>query len=212
MEKTCKFCKSKIDAEAIKCPKCGTDQRSWFARHPILTFFCLIFISCFMITISLMSPDQQKTTKTSNDPVSETISEEYKTSLAESFCTNRSNGKKYFDLEPIAKYLSGEDDGSKSISNTTQKPSSDNCKKVAEWCLSTWNKEECEDMANKKIWIGMNELQLEISWGNPNDKNNTTGSWGTHSQWVYGDPIYGANYVYLEGKNEDSMIVTSWQN
>ena len=58
----------------------------------------------------------------------------------------------------------------------------------------------------------MNELELNLSWGNPNDKNNTTGSWGIHTQWVYGNPIYEANYVYLEGKDSDSMKVTSWQN
>ena len=35
--KKCKACKSEIDPKATKCPKCGADQRIWFARHPIWT-------------------------------------------------------------------------------------------------------------------------------------------------------------------------------
>ncbi|TXH00283.1 MAG: DUF4352 domain-containing protein [Candidatus Moraniibacteriota bacterium] len=35
--KTCKSCKKEIDNEAKKCPYCQTDQRIWFAKHPILT-------------------------------------------------------------------------------------------------------------------------------------------------------------------------------
>lgn len=208
MKKTCKACKSQIDAKATKCPKCGTDLRSWFARHPILTILGLLLIvpsaiSGFIKGFLPYNP---------NTPTPEAITEEYKTSLANSFCKNRSDGKPYFNLQPIVKSFAGEDYDSKLIYNTTQKPSSDDCKKVSEWCLKAWSKQECEDIADKKIWIGMKELQLNISWGNPNDKNNTTGSWGIHSQWVYGNPIYGANYVYLEGIDESSMKVTSWQN
>lgn len=208
MKKTCKACKSEIDAKATKCPKCGTDLRNWFARHPILTILLALLIlpsvfSGFMKGISSTS---------SNTRAPEVISEEYKATLTESFCKNRSDGKGYFDLAPVAKIFSGEKDNGKLIYNTSKKPSSDDCKKVAEGCLQIWSKTECEDVANKKIWIGMNELQLEISWGNPNDKNNTTGSWGIHTQWVYGNPIYGASYVYLEGKDSDSLKVTSWQN
>lgn len=35
--KACKSCKKEIDNEAKKCPYCQTDQRIWFAKHPILT-------------------------------------------------------------------------------------------------------------------------------------------------------------------------------
>jgi hypothetical protein len=63
-------------------------------------------------------------------------------------------------------------------------------------------------MAEHKLWLGMSETQLKITMGIPDDKNNTVGGWGVHSQWVYGD----STYVYLEGKNKDDMIVTSWQD
>ncbi len=208
MKKTCKACKSEIDAGATKCPKCGTDLRNWFARHPVWTILIalLVFPSVISGFMKGISPN------TSNVPAPEVISEEYKASLADSFCKNRSDGKAYFDLSPVAKSFAGEKDDTKLIYNTTKKPLASDCRKVADGCLGIWPKQECEDVANKKIWIGMSELQLNLSWGNPNDKNNTTGTWGIHTQWVYGNPIYGANYVYLEGKDSDSMKVTSWQN
>ena len=35
--KKCKACQKDIDDKAKKCPHCQTDQRNWFARHPIMT-------------------------------------------------------------------------------------------------------------------------------------------------------------------------------
>lgn len=206
--KVCKACKTAIDPKATKCPKCGTDQRGWFRRHPILTFLMVLFLSPFMIMASSKTPQTSMT----SSPSPTGYTEEYKTSLGETFCKNRNDGTPYFDIAPIAKDYDGKGDNNAIIYNTTEKPSSDDCKKVAAWCLEAWKKQECENMANKKIWIGMDDLALEIAWGNPNDKNNTTNTYGTSSQWVYGNPIYGANYVYLEGKDKNSMTVTSYQN
>lgn len=89
------------------------------------------------------------------------------------------------------------------------KPAAENCKKVVDICLKLWTPEECRSIAETKIWIGMDEDQLILSWGLPNDKNNSTYTFGVHSQWVYGD--FGP-YVYLEGKDSSSMKVTSWQD
>lgn len=41
--KRCKFCQSKIDIKATRCPKCQGDLRSWWRRHPILTFLMILF-------------------------------------------------------------------------------------------------------------------------------------------------------------------------
>lgn len=41
--KKCKACQSEIDEKATKCAKCGSDQRGWFKRHPIITGI-LVFI------------------------------------------------------------------------------------------------------------------------------------------------------------------------
>lgn len=50
--KKCKKCKTDIDNKATKCPHCQSDQRNWFRRHPVWTFFilCLVvppFLSSF---------------------------------------------------------------------------------------------------------------------------------------------------------------------
>jgi len=46
--KKCKSCQSEIDQKATKCPHCQTDQRNWFARHPISTVI-LVLIVLFII-------------------------------------------------------------------------------------------------------------------------------------------------------------------
>lgn len=88
-------------------------------------------------------------------------------------------------------------------------PTSENCQKVVDICMELWNAEDCQKVAERKIWIGMTQDQLILSWGLPNDRNNSTYSFGVHSQWVYG--TFGS-YVYLEGKDDNSMTVTSWQD
>ena len=45
-----------------------------------------------------------------------------------------------------------------------------------------------------KVRIGMTKEMCRESWGEPEDINKTTGSYGTHEQWVYG---YGS-YLYFE--------------
>ena len=58
----------------------------------------------------------------------------------------------------------------------------------------------------RKIGVGMRGIEIIYSLGYPNDINTTTTSDNTHEQWIYGDPIYGATYVYL-----DNWVVTSYQ-
>lgn len=58
----------------------------------------------------------------------------------------------------------------------------------------------------RKIGIGMKNVEVIYSLGYPNDINSSTADSGTWEQWVYGNPIYGANYVYL-----DNGVVTSYQ-
>ncbi|WP_141213309.1 hypothetical protein [Janthinobacterium sp. PC23-8] len=54
------------------------------------------------------------------------------------------------------------------------------------------------------VRIGMTAKQVRASnWGGPESINRSTGSYGTHEQWVYG----GGNYIYFE-----NGIVSSIQN
>lgn len=69
----------------------------------------------------------------------------------------------------------------------------------------SWSSVECERIAERKIWLGMDEEQLIASWGHPTDINRTVSAHGSREQWVY-RRSYQTSYVYLE---EGS--VTSWQ-
>lgn len=67
-----------------------------------------------------------------------------------------------------------------------------------------WEKEDCINIAEGKIWVGMSKEMVLKSRGRPSDINRTVGSWGIHEQWVYG--ILGP-YLYLE-----DGVLTSWQD
>ena len=55
----------------------------------------------------------------------------------------------------------------------------------------------------KSIRIGMSELALLCSIGEGEQRSRSVGSWGTHTQYVYGHGVY----VYVE-----NGVVTSWQD
>lgn len=60
-------------------------------------------------------------------------------------------------------------------------------------------------MVEGKVRIGWSKQMCRESWGEPDDINRTTGSWGTHEQWVYGE--YDCDYLYFE-----NGVLTSIQN
>lgn len=69
------------------------------------------------------------------------------------------------------------------------------------------DKTDCERIIDKQFWIGMNKSWAVISLGDPNDINKTVTGNLVREQWVYGDPIYGATYLYF-----DNDVLTSYQN
>lgn len=89
--KTCPACQSKIALKAIKCPHCQEDLRSWFRRHPILTFLGLIFLTpviliwimAFAVGLSGTDTEESKpdnsTSATQSTPSSTPVSTEYET-------------------------------------------------------------------------------------------------------------------------------------
>lgn len=57
----CKVCDNEIAKGVKKCPHCGKDQRNWFMRHKIMTFFGgLILIIMFSVMAS--SGDEEAST------------------------------------------------------------------------------------------------------------------------------------------------------
>lgn len=54
------------------------------------------------------------------------------------------------------------------------------------------------------VRLGMSVQDVvSCGWGEPESRNRTVGSWGTHEQWVYGK----GNYLYIKNGR-----VTSWQD
>lgn len=67
--KKCSHCKAEIDQSAKKCMHCGTDLRSWFSRHPILTI--LIIIIVLPMAISAVKEQQTKVESVSPEAVAQ---------------------------------------------------------------------------------------------------------------------------------------------
>lgn len=57
----------------------------------------------------------------------------------------------------------------------------------------SWDKDIIDLIKAQKIIIGMTKEQILLSWGEPETKNRTVGSWGVHEQWIYGN-----KYLYFE--------------
>jgi hypothetical protein len=66
MKKTCKFCKSEIDKDAKRCPKCHGDLRKWPARHPILTGLMAIIGLIVLVSSAGGKGGSSKTGSSSN--------------------------------------------------------------------------------------------------------------------------------------------------
>lgn len=89
-----------------------------------------------------------------------------------------------------------------------------------------WPENVKQDVLRGEIKMGMTQEMVIVAWGNPYDINTTTGTWGTHEQWIYGytesqfyntyryggrwvdsvDTFKTTAYLYFEDR-----ILTSWQ-
>lgn len=78
--KKCKSCQKEIDPKATKCPYCQTDLRSWFRRHPILTFLGIII--ALPMVIGAFGPPTSEKSKQNEKSTPETKVEETKTTEA----------------------------------------------------------------------------------------------------------------------------------
>jgi hypothetical protein len=69
-------------------------------------------------------------------------------------------------------------------------------KKHPEWTL-----EDCRDVVNGKVWIGMNIEMLVYRWGNPDVKN--VSNYGSGNRYQYGWHDYTPTYFYC---GEDGIV------
>lgn len=128
--------------------------------------------------------------------------------LGEAFCKERQGDYKYGIFLCSGCVNLNDFIESETVHNARGPAKQDDCEAVAKWCLDNYENDKCLAIAQHKFWIGMSRAQLLLSLGVPQDTNDTVGSWGIHTQWVYGD--FGP-YIYLQGKNEGDLKVTSYQ-
>jgi hypothetical protein len=65
-----------------------------------------------------------------------------------------------------------------------------------------WSDDIIAATACNRVRIGMTREQAIAGWGRPRDINRTSGAFGVHEQWVYGE--YGSGYLYFE----DGVLTT----
>lgn len=75
--KKCKSCQNEIDDKAKKCPHCQSDQRIWFARHPILTAILALFV-IGMVGSGSGDINQSTTTINTNPATEKSVTTEVK--------------------------------------------------------------------------------------------------------------------------------------
>ena len=64
--KKCKSCKAEIPSDAKKCSHCGSDQRGWFRRHPILTGLAVIVLILIIAGVAGSSKSGNSTNSSSS--------------------------------------------------------------------------------------------------------------------------------------------------
>ena len=64
----CPSCDETISAKAKRCPHCRHDLRNWFQRHPILTFFIIIFFLVSVLSSASQNPGSQNGKSTTPKP------------------------------------------------------------------------------------------------------------------------------------------------
>jgi hypothetical protein len=87
----------------------------------------------------------------------------------------------YQDQKKEARYAAAE----KAFENFREKEK----EHIAQNGQSTYNR-----LKTGNVWIGLTEEMTVIAWGRPKKVNSTSGSWGTHDQWVY----ESGSYLYFE--------------
>lgn len=63
-----------------------------------------------------------------------------------------------------------------------------------------WGKRAIDAVANAQVYVGMTASQARMSWGPPSDTRTTQTKSVKHEQWIYGDPLNRASYLYLDNE------------
>lgn len=105
--KKCKSCQTEIDENAKKCPNCREDQRSWFAKHKIMTAILALILIGIIASVAGSGSGGNNNNNSGNDGGSSSTQDAEK-----SFRFNDRADKQEKDVE-IAVGESGTVDGLK---------------------------------------------------------------------------------------------------
>ncbi len=171
-----------------------------------LIFFIIVIgaIIYFASNGSSSSTTNQSNSATSNSDVKVTLAKKTVTAMA---TTCVENHKSIFKPK-IQGLLDGTDNNPQSA---TKKGAYtiDECKQIIMGLdKKGYSDDEIKNVTEGKYWIGMDAKLLIFSIGFPNDYSSTTTTvFGSSSQFVYGNPLNNATYIYM-----DNGKVTSYQN
>lgn len=80
--KKCIECKKDVGGKVKKCPHCGTDQRKWYDRHPIIVVFTGIILFIIITNILIpKSPDSTSSYNSLNSTTTNTIPDDNNTTM-----------------------------------------------------------------------------------------------------------------------------------
>lgn len=191
--KACKSCLKKIDEKATKCPYCREDQRGFFLKHKIISGILLIFL---LIISGIFWNSFASWFFPKPDPTSTPENQKWIKDAGNRYYEAQ---KKYYDKLSKPMHVSPYE-----LNITKDVASGEAMMKI---CLYRLDKKRCENVIDGTIWIGEPKFWVERTIGNYTSSVNTTTVNGVvHEQYVYGNPLYGAMYVYF-----DNDILTSYQ-
>jgi DNA-directed RNA polymerase subunit RPC12/RpoP len=180
----CKECSKQVSDKADKCPNCGfniikdknTQAASKGCAYIFLGIAAIIFIAVVAGSFS----------KSDNSNTNELIALDTSATSIEDKALDSINYKKQLD----------------SI-NKTDEIAEANFKKTKAGKLQSkhpdWTKEECERLAKKQIWIGMNYDMLLYLRGKPNTVNTSNYGNGNEYQCCWDD--YETSCFYMKSDN-----------
>jgi len=164
-EKKCKYCSMDIPDSAKICPYCRKRQ-----GIPMFVFILAPIAALIILFIIFLSIPPFM----GNENIKHGLPSSYET------------------YEEKAKQVA-EELKRKQIENDSLIQLSDRGKEIKA-SHQDWTNQQCNDIADKKVWLGMTANQALISWGKPKKVNKRVSSSGTDEQWVYP----GHQYLYFE--------------
>jgi len=195
--------RAKVREELKEEPKKIKENKTSWWKPKGLGAWLFVIIIILVIFVSFIGKNQTQTginnynsSTPTQDPEQEKI---WIKDQAKIYCDNH---KKQGLKIPNVKQL---EDKTKPDSINGESLTSSDCEKITDWMSEHFTKEDMVNIAKGSGWIGMTPYQLMFTIGLPWDENKTVMKDYVHVQWVYGNPIYGANYYYFEGSSPEDM-------